>query len=93
MGIWATAEGTISHHVSDHFSIKKHIEEKWKGEEYSVSSNLISRGVDIISESVFIAWDSEGINAAIEFNKLLDSISQQYKTVRVDLEAHIRFFK
>ena len=92
MGTWATAEGTISHHISDHFSIKKHIEEHWKGEEYSVTSTQINKSVDIITESIYIAWGSDGIMAALKFQKLLDSISEKYKTVRFDLEAHIRFF-
>lgn len=92
MGTWATAEGTISHHISDHFSIKKHVDEKWNGGEYLVTTTQINRTVDIITESVYIAWDSDGIAAASEFQKLLDSISEKYKTVRFDLEAHIRFF-
>lgn len=92
MGIWATAEGTISHHVSDHFSIKKHIEEHWKGEEYSVTSTQINKSVDIITEFIYIALESDGIMAALKFQKLLDSISEKYKTVRFDLEAHIIFF-
>ena len=92
MGIWATAEGTISHHIADRFSIKKFIEEKWKGHEYSVTATRIDQKLDIIAESVYIAWDSDGYYAALELQKLLDSITEKFKTVKFSLEANIRFF-
>ena len=92
MGIWATAEGTISHHIADRFSIKKFIEEKWKGHEYSVTATRIDQKLDIITESVYITWDSDGISAATELHNLLNSISDEFKTVRFNLEANIRFF-
>ena len=92
MGIWATAEGGISHHINDRFSIKKFIDEKWRGYEYSVTATQINRSLDIITEHVYIAWDSDGYYAALELQKLIDSIRDEYKNVRISLEATIRFF-
>ena len=93
MGIWATAEGGISHHINDRFSIKKFIEEKWGvGNEYTVTATQINRSLDIITEHVYIAWDSDGYYAALELQKLIDSIHDEYKNVKISLEATIRFF-
>ena len=96
MGIWATAEGGISHHINDRFSIKKFIEEKWaeKWQEYTVTTTLYdhNKNTNVITESVYISWDSEGVPAALEIQKLIDSIHDEYKNVRISLEATIRFF-
>lgn len=93
MSIWTEVTGTISHHVKDHFSIKRFIDREWNGCEYIIESLRNKRStVDVIYEDIRLAWTSNGISAAKELDCIIEKISNEYKTVRFDLEANIRFF-
>lgn len=94
MSIWTEVTGTISHHVRDHFSIKKFIGQEWDGSEYVIESyyNKQRSTFDVVYENVRLVWTSDGISAAKELDCIMEKILNEYKTVRFDLEAHIRFF-
>lgn len=92
MGAWSTLEGEIASPVNKHISVRKAVQEymkQYQGD-WNIKADRYREVKDIAYVSFYMTYESEGMDAANVFNKLVEHL----KSIgcRASLNAEIPFW-